>query len=254
MPIITFDIETLPDMRPGKREEFIAASRADFKAPSSLTKEQAAADLGMTDPSEIKFTSKDRMLSIWAERFAEEKAEEVGDAEWRKTSFDGARGMICCIGVALDDAAPVSFWRNDYTTAEADMLREFFSVINSFRQLNHMARPVFVGHNICNFDLRFVYHRAIINRVPVPLWWPHNARPWDDVLFDTMIQWAGQKGRISLNNLCAALGIAGKDGMDGSMVADAVMAGRIAEVADYCRNDVEITRECHRRMTFAEAA
>lgn len=254
MPIITFDIETLPDMRPGKREEFIAASRADFKAPSSLTKEQAAADLGMTDPSEIKFTSKDRMLSIWAERFAEEKAEEVGDAEWRKTSFDGTCGMICCIGVALDDAAPVSFWRNDYATAEADMLREFFSVLSTFRQLNHMAKPVFVGHNICNFDLRFVYHRAIINRVPVPLWWPHNARPWDDVLFDTMIQWAGQKDRISLNNLCAALGIAGKDGMDGSMVCDTVMAGRIAEVADYCEHDVEITRECYRRMTFAEAA
>jgi hypothetical protein len=252
MTSITFDIETLPDMRPGKREAFIAASRENFKAPSVLTKEQAAADLGMTDPAEIKFTSKDRMLFLWAQRFAEEKAEEVGDAEWRKTSFDGARGMVCCIGLALDDAAPVSFWRNDYATAEADMLREFFAVLAAHREMNHMARPRFVGHNIASFDIRFIYQRAIINRVPVPLWWPINARPWDDVLFDTMTQWAGHGSRVSLDNLCAALGIEGKDGMDGSMVADAVMQGRIADVAAYCEHDVRIARECYRRMTFVD--
>lgn len=256
MPHIFFDVETLPDMRPGKREEFIAASRADFKAPSSLTKEQAAADLGMTDPGEIKFTSKDAMLAKWAERFRDEKADEVGDAEWRKTSFDGARGMICVIGCALDDAEPVSFWRTDYADAEADMLREFFRVLSHDRELNNMHRPRFVGHNAAHFDARFVYQRAVINRVTVPVWFPHNARPWDsEVLYDTMTQWAGTGNRISLDNLCAALGLDGKtEGIDGSMVCDAVLGGRIADVARYCENDVAITRECFRRMTFQEAA
>ena len=44
--IITLDIETTPDMRPGKRDAYIQASRENFRAPSTLTKEQAAADLG----------------------------------------------------------------------------------------------------------------------------------------------------------------------------------------------------------------
>lgn len=125
MITITFDIETLPDMREGKRDEYIRASRENFRAPSGLTKEQAASDLGLTDPQEIKFTSKDAMLARWSETFRDEKAEEVGDAEWRKTSFDGSRGMICVIGAAIDGADPVSFWRTDYLRAESDMLREF---------------------------------------------------------------------------------------------------------------------------------
>ena len=107
---IYLDIESIPDMRPGKRDACIQAARDNFKAPSTLTKEQAAADLGLTDAIEIKFTSKDAMLARWAERFREEKADEVGDAEWRKTSFDGAKGQLCCIGVALDDSEPITIY------------------------------------------------------------------------------------------------------------------------------------------------
>ena len=61
--MIYLDVETVPDMRHGKRETYIQAARDNFKAPSTLTKEQAAADLGLTDASEIKFTSKDAMLA-----------------------------------------------------------------------------------------------------------------------------------------------------------------------------------------------
>lgn len=256
MITITFDIETLPDMREGKRDEYIRASRENFRAPSGLTKEQAASDLGLTDPQEIKFTSKDAMLARWSETFRDEKAEEVGDAEWRKTSFDGSRGMICVIGAAIDGADPVSFWRTDYLRAESDMLREFFATVEASRSINNMARQRFVGHNAANFDARFVYQRAVINKVPVPIWWPHNARPWDtETLFDTMTQWAGVGNRVSLDRLCEALGIEGKtDGIDGSMVYDLVRDGRIADVARYCENDVAITRECFRRMTFSGAA
>ena len=47
-----------------------------------------------------------------------------------------------------------------------------------------------------------------------------------------------------------ALGIPGKDGMDGSMVCDAFLQGRIAEIAEYCKGDVERTRQIYKRMTF----
>ena len=62
-------------------------------------------------------------------------------------------------------------------------------------------------------------------------------------MFDTMTAWAGARGTISLDNLCAALGIPGKgDGFDGSQVAQAWADGRHDEIAQYCRDDVQRVR------------
>lgn len=246
---ITIDIETIPDQSQGARESFLDDARTNFKAPSTLTKEQAAKDLGMTDANEIKSTSKDAMIARWEERFASERCEEVGDAAWRKTSFDGGRGQIACVSVAIDDAAPACFWSDDWATAEPKILCRMFDNITTNR--GHGDRPCFVGHNV-GFDLRFVWQRAVILGIRPPLWWPANPKPWDsDVAFDTMTQWAGAGNRISLDNLCLALGVPGKDGFDGSMVWDAVRAGRIAEVAEYCNGDVKRARACYRMMVFA---
>jgi hypothetical protein len=250
------DIETLPDMRPGAREAFLQDARENFKAPSTLTKEQAATDLGLTDVSEIKFTSKDAMLARWCEWFREEKADEVGDLAWRKTSFDGGAGHVACIGFAVDDE-PVQARFGDVREDECierDTLGAFFNWLDRIHSIQD--RPRFVGHNVSQFDLRFLWQRAIVLGIRPPIWLPRNPKPWDDAaVFDTMAQWAGSGNRISLDNLCKALGVSGKTGgIDGSLVWDYVRDGRIKEVAAYCKNDVEITRDCFRRMTFAEAA
>lgn len=247
---IIIDIETIPDQRPGALDAFIADARENFRAPSTLTKEQAAADLGLTDPGEIKFTSKDAMLAKWCEQFREEKAEEVAEANWRKTSFDGSAGQVVCIAVA-NDGMPVASIEG---MNETELLRDFFCWLTDIHDIRN--RPRFVGHNIAAFDLRFLWQRAVILGVQPPIWLPNNPRPWDDsVIFDTMTQWAGTGNRISLDKLCKALGIQGKtEGIDGSLVWDYVRDGRLDEVAAYCRNDVEITREAFRRLTFAEAA
>ena len=246
MPNIFIDTETTPDQRPGRRDAYIQAARDNFRAPSGLTKEQAAADLGLTDANEIKFTSKDAMLARWVERFRDEKADEVGDAEWRKTSFDGAKGQICCIGLALDDAAPFVF----YGGREADILRDFFNEVNKHILRSSLRRPTFIGHNIASFDLRFIFQRAVINRVPVPVWFPRNARPWDDSINDTMLMWSGHGGKISLARLCESLGVESDNDIDGSMICDMYMHGQIAKIAEYCADDVRITRECWRLMTL----
>ena len=246
MPNIFFDIETTPDQRPGKRDAYIQAARDNFRAPSGLTKEQAAADLGLTDANEIKFTSKDAMLARWVERFRDEKADEVGDAEWRKTSFDGAKGQICCIGVALDDCDPIAIASDD----EAHILRTFFALVDKHTLRSNLRRPTFIGHNIASFDLRFIFQRAVINRVPVPVWWPRIARPWDDSINDTMLMWAGHGNRISLAHLCEALGVESNNDTDGSMVCDMYLQGQIEKIADYCADDVRITRECWQLMTL----
>ncbi len=243
MTAIYIDIETVPDMRAGARESFLESVRNDFKAPADLTKERAAAELGMTDPQEIKLTSKDTMLSRWVDRFRDEKAGEVADAAWRKTSFDATQGQICCIGYAFDNG-----FANSCVGDEKDILKNFFSAL-AF-EFNAHRRPVFIGHNHVAFDLPFIFRRAVILGVEPPAWMPRLPKPWDESVFDTMVQWAGHGNRISMDNLCAALGIPGKDGMDGSQVCDYYLDGRIEEIAEYCKGDVSRTRQIHRRLAF----
>ena len=100
------------------------------------------------------------------------------------------------------------------------------------------------------FDLPFIFRRAVILGVEPPMFLPRLPKAWDESVFDTMVQWAGHGNRISMDALCEALGIPGKDGMDGSMVCEAFLQGRIKEIAGYCRGDVHRTREIYKRLTF----
>ncbi|WP_144156496.1 hypothetical protein [Paraburkholderia sp. BCC1885] len=252
---VTLDIETIPSTNPAVLEAIRADLRENFKAPSTLTKEKACADLGMTDASEIKYTSKDKALELWVERFRDEKLEEAAQEQWRKTSFDGGSGQIAVIGIALDDAEPVTFYSEDWAHDEAKVLRSAFDAIKDVYTPSSDRRPVFIGHYVTEFDLRFIFQRAVVLGIKPPSIIPFHARPWDDYVFDTMTRWAGFKGSVGLDRLCGALGIPGKtDGVDGSKVWDMVAAGRIAEVAEYCANDVRMARAAYKRLTFAEAA
>lgn len=248
---IVIDIETIPDQRPGALEAFITDARENFRAPSTLTKDQAAKDLGITDANEIKFTSKDAMISRWEYDLAKTKAGEVGEAAWRRTSFDGGSGQIAVISMATNDSTPITFWSENWKNGEASLLEHFFAALSECYDPSAMTRPCFIGHNHIAFDLPFIWKRAVILGIKPPIFLPRNPRPWDtDVVFDTMAQWAGTGSRISMDALCIALDIPGKGGMDGSQVWDYVRSGRIAEVADYCAADVERTRAIYKRMMF----
>jgi predicted PolB exonuclease-like 3'-5' exonuclease len=67
-----------------------------------------------------------------------------------------------------------------------------------------------------------------------------------------MSRFCGAKDRISLDRLCRVLGLEGKTGMSGADVWPAVQAGKMDEIASYCRHDVAITRSVYKRLTFAE--
>jgi predicted PolB exonuclease-like 3'-5' exonuclease len=83
-----------------------------------------------------------------------------------------------------------------------------------------------------------------------PPCFPINPRPGSEFVYDTMIEWAGWGNRISLDRLGLALGLGGKGDFDGSMVYDAVKAGDINRVVEYCEQDVMLTRAIYNRMTF----
>jgi 3'-5' exonuclease len=180
-----------------------------------------------------------------------EKLDAEFDATYRKTSFDGGLGEICCIGYAIDDNAPVSI----YGASESLILLQFYQEIMAQYNPSSQTRPKFIGHNIVNFDLRFLFQRSVMNNVKPPMMIPFSAKPWDESIFDTMTAWAGHGNRVRLDKLCKIFNIPQKgseigEEIDGSMVWDFYQAGRIQDIAKYCAGDVERTRQAYKRMTF----
>lgn len=219
---IVIDIETCPSQNPQVKADFLA----NVQAPGQYKKPDSIAE--------------------WLKENAQSEAEN----QWRNTSFDGGLGHICVIGVAFDDETPISLhsqnWRND----ERAIISEFYELINNRLTEQRNVRPVFIGHNLIDFDLRFMFQRSVVLGVKPSRHMPFNCKPWDDGVYDTMQRWGARKGG-SLDKITKALGLEGKGDIDGSMVWDYVRDGRIADVAEYCKRDVELTRQLYKRMTFS---
>tara|TARA_R100000365_G_C2745974_1_gene75046 strand:- start:1725 stop:2408 length:684 start_codon:yes stop_codon:yes gene_type:complete len=195
----------------------------------------------ITPPGTLK---KPESIAEWE---AEKKPAAVKEAI-AKTSFDGALGHICCIGWAVGDQEPKAVDIGNVDN-EKRMLEFFVNAIHA--QSRQLVTPTVVGHNVVDFDIRFIWQRAIILGVRLPGWFPRDPKPWGDDTFDTMTAFAGARNRISMDNLCRALGIPGKGEVDGSMVAGMWERGEFAQIAHYCREDVERTRAIHKRMMIA---
>lgn len=226
MTYLYLDIETIPAQSPEARERIAAT----VKPPAAMKKAET--------------------IAAWE---AEQKATAVEEAI-SKTSLNGAYGHICCIGWAVDDeeAQTVSIHHHD---DEIDIIVNFFDLVSKEgRKARLFMKPV--GHNVINFDLRFIWQRSIVLGVRAPVWLPRDPKPWGGEAFDTMTAWAGSRDTISMDNLCSALGLPGKGDIDGSMVDSLYSEGRHEEIAEYCRADVERTRAIHRKMmvAFGEAA
>lgn len=219
---VEFDIETIPGP-----ESLLPHFEATVEPPGQYKKPESIAEWKRTQGAEV---ARDR---------------------WLATSFDGAHGQICVIGVSVNGKDPKAFWSEDYREDEPVILHDFFEYLADHRV---GASSVWVGHNISAFDLRFLFQRSVINNVRPPRCIPFNVSPHSDRVFDTQAQWAG-RDRVKFDTLCKALGLPGKGSIDGSKVWGLVQAGRIAEVADYCLNgDVAQLRTVYERLTFYHPA
>ena len=214
---VFLDIETIPAQSP----EVIDRLRAEVKAPGNIKKPES--------------------IAAW---LAENRESAAHDA-LAKTSFDPAMGHICTIGWAIDDDEPVCAHARDVQD-ERNVLGAFFNALIPY------GRNEFVGHYITGFDLRFILCRAVVLGVPIPVCVPRDPKPWGAGVFDTMTAWAGAKGTISLDRLCVALGIPGKDGFDGSRVAEAWASGEHEAIIEYCADDVRRVREVWRKFQAAQ--
>lgn len=207
------DIETLPSQSPAVADKL----RATVKPPGAIKKPESIAQ--------------------W---MAENADDALADA-LAKTSFDPAYGHICTIAWAKDDGEIFAAHARTIDQ-EADVLRAFFASIDKYHS------TCFVGHYINGFDIRFILCRAVVLGVRLPHQIPRDPKPWDKGLADTMSMWAGAKGSIGLAKLADALGVDTGGDFDGSMVAGAWAAGEHDTITEYCKDDVRIVRDVHRRF------
>ncbi len=138
---------------------------------------------------------------------------------------------------------------DDWHAKESQLLADFAKLIDD-RCTAERLKPTFIGHNLVEFDFRFLFQRSVVLNVKPSRYIPFSAKPWDDGIYDTMIRWSGLKAGGSMAKICKALGIDGKGDIDGSKVWDYVQAARIAEVAEYCKGDISRTLAMYNRFNF----
>ena len=112
---------------------------------------------------------------------------------------------------------------------------------------------LFIGFNVMDFDLRFIYQRSVVLGVK-PSIDLNFARYRREPIFDVMKEWNKWGNTfVSLDTLAKALGLpSSKEGdITGKNVAKAFEDGRIKEICEYCERDVELTRKIYKRLTFS---
>jgi len=203
-----FDIETR------KAPGFIV-DRSAIKAPGNVK-----------DPAKI---------AAAIEKKAKEQEEKAG-----LNSFHAA---ICSIAWAFDDGHVFECTGIN----EEHLLIAFEDSIKAKLEKSSDISPTWIGHNIINFDLDFLHHRAIKYKLTfLKAILPDSGR--SPFIFDTMehISPTIWKPLISLKNACAYFGIKTPKGdIDGSKVQSYFDAGKLKEIGDYCKEDVRAERELY---------
>lgn len=181
------------------------------------------------------------LRQIHAKKLADNKKVDSKFEEYlAATSFDGAFGQIICIGYAIDDGE-VAVLEGE----EKQILKDFWAIAKNER--------LFIGFNNMDFDLRFIYQRSIVQGV-IPTKDLNFARYRNNPIYDIMHEWNkwDMRSHISLDSLAKALGIPSSKGgeIEGKNVWQAYKDGRLTEICEYCKRDVEVTRQIYLKMTF----
>lgn len=161
----------------------------------------------------------------------------------KKLSLSAVTAKIICLCYTIEPS--VSGTVEVLKGEETDIIKNFWKIVPDCN--------LFVGHNILDFDMRFIYQRSVIHQIKpsrdIPFTRFRNAP-----IYDTMHEWS-KWGReyASLDSLSKALGIPSpKENLDGSKVYPYYRAGKLPEIIEYCKRDVESVRAVYKRLTFTK--
>lgn len=225
------DIETIPSQRP----EIKAEIAANITPPGNMSKAETIA------------------------KWEIETKPDVIEKKWLETALDGSFGEVISISYQIEsevNAFDIEGKIRLLPGNDFELLEWFNNTLNKLWQ-NLNNDVIFVGFNILNFDLRFLWQRMLINGLK-----PHtsifnalnNSKYNSDRYFDIMLYWSGfsRQDWISQDKLCQAFGIESSktEDIDGSRVWEYIKAGNYQAVLDYNKRDIEIIRKLHKLLTF----
>jgi predicted PolB exonuclease-like 3'-5' exonuclease len=165
--------------------------------------------------------------------------------EIRKTIGDDFPKLIyhsiICIG-ALVATRTSNGWEVQAVGAPHVGQRTEKELIESFVSKIAQLSPQLVSYNGSGFDLPVLRYRAMIHNIFAP--GMHNRAYYhrytdDNVDLCDVLSSFSYGAKAKLDELSRIMGLPGKpDGIDGSQVEAYFNAGRIQEIADYCKSDV----------------
>ncbi len=206
MPCLVFDIETVPDLELGRR----------LYGLDGVADNQVA---------HIMFTR---------------RRQQTG-AEF--LSLEQHR--VVAIAVALRTRDALKVWSlGEPDSSEKELIERFFDGIEKYS-------PDLVSWNGSGFDLPVLHYRALCHGIAAPRYWEtgeeDQAFRWNNYLnrfhwrhLDLMDVLSGYqtRGRASLQDVAALLGLPGKLGMHGDEVWAHYRSGEVVAIRNYCEIDV----------------
>lgn len=214
-PILAFDIETVPD---------VAGIRRLWDLPCELSDAEVVA-------------------------FAQQKRRATNGSDFMPHHLHQVVAISCCMRYGADKVHIGSIGLPE--DGEEMLLAKFFELIEKHT-------PKLVSWNGGGFDLPVLHYRALIHGIAAARYWDMGEGDFADSrdfkwnnyinryhmrhcdLMDVLALYGG-RANAPLDELAKLCGFPGKLGMDGSMVADAFLAGNLAEIRDYCETDAANT-------------
>jgi len=218
-------------------------------APTLDPKTRQAIEESVVIPSSYK---KPESIADW---YANVKPSLV-EKELLKTSLSGGLGRLVVLAFAFDNEEPIVLSRevliDGFTSAglkedalrEKAMLEDFFSIVAGINP------AYWVGFNIGEFDLNFLWKRSIVLGADTHGFNFHQRKRYDDAVIDLRPWWFSyhpQKGE-TLDEMCRQLGIEIDDSITGADVWERLKLGDVDAVVDHCVADIHRTREAHIKL------
>lgn len=256
MPLRAFiDIETVPPdtkMKSKLKPDVLRRIMRDANFTSALKQKARDKDTEVsTLPNDETSSNACKSKGITASFHDNDCQEECTEEMFRRLALHAEYGRVLCIGVILErDGAEIRKGvfglDNESQTFHLDETKTLRGFWKLLKEEFSPRRDLIVGHNVMDFDLPFIYKRSRIKRVNPTVEFCF-ARYRSAPIFDTMREWALwnlRESPISLSLLAELLELEMEktSGIDGSKVYDEFLAGNHQLIADYCLQDVQITR------------
>jgi len=166
------------------------------------------------------------------------------DPSNEKGALDAMTGRAVCISMLADDGKAAK----EITLAGEDEARIIAGFWDALR-----PGDVVVGHNVLDFDIRFLQQRSWILGIQ-PNRTLDTRKYYTADVIDTLqlwTNWSGNKKGVTLDALGSALGCGRKTG-EGANVAQWWAEHDIDSIKRYCQDDVRLAYRVFCRLTYQE--